>query len=236
MNGLRRAFLAIYSILLIGAAGGLIALAWNQSEQLDLSLGDFNLTSAVSSSDGAKWVATAVLAGIALLGLLTLIMAVSRSGGRAASKGTLRMRQADGGTVEVTAGAIENLLREELEQYPEVRRVDPRVRLAGGAVETSLDATIEPSASIAHATNLLSQGVASVLKDQVGVTNIRRPSIKIDYDEMGARPIASSRMRDPDLPPPALDFDAPRQQASTMRPATVAGPETRTEEDPPAHD
>jgi len=249
MNGLRRTFLAVYSILLIAAAGGIIALAWNQDQQLDLEIGSLNLTSAIVSSDGAKWAATAVLGAVALLGLLTLVMAVSRGGGRSASKGTLRMRQADGGTVEVTGAAIENLLREELEQLPEVRRVDPRVRLAGGAIETSLEATIEPSASIAHATNLLSQGVANVLKEQVGVTNIRRPTIKINYEEMGARPVGTRGMEtmgtspagrrsieSEDTPPRGLDFDAQKPQASTMRPTTEHGQEPHSDEDRPAHD
>ena len=99
----------------------------------------------------------------------------ARRGEGSQGRSTLRMKQADGGTVEVSNEAIENLLRDELEQLPEVRRVAPKVRLAGGAVETSLDAWIEPSASIAHATTVLGQGVAGVLRDQVGVTNVRRP-------------------------------------------------------------
>src|SRR6185437_14529419 len=128
MNGLRRTLLALYGLLLIAAAGGLIALAWNQDQKLDLNIGDFNLQAFVVSSNAAKYGVTAVLAVIALIGLFSLIVAVMRDD-RAGARGTLRLRQTDGGTVEVTSGSIESLLRDELEQLPDVRSVDPRVRL-----------------------------------------------------------------------------------------------------------
>lgn len=201
MNGLRRTLLVIYSLLLIAAAGGLIALAWNQDQKLDLKVGDFNLQAFVISSDSAKYGVTAVLAAIALLGFVTLVIAVLRDSGGSmrSSKGTLRMRQADGGTVEVTAVAIESLLRDDLETLPDVRRVTPRVRVNNGAVETYIDAAIEPSASIAEVTNDLGQGVANVLRTQVGVTNVKRPNVRITYDEMNARPMAQ---RPPAAPQP----------------------------------
>lgn len=188
MNGVRRSFLVLYSLLLIAAAGGLIALTWNQDRKLDLRIADYNLQAFADSTESWKWFATVILVAIALVGLFTLIIAVLRD--TASSRGTLRMKQTDGGTVEVTAVAIENLLRDELRRLPEVRDVDPRVRLTGGAIDTYLDAVIEPSASIAHVTTVLGQGVANVLRDQVGVTNVRRPNIKIRYDEMAARPIS----------------------------------------------
>ena len=79
------------------------------------------------------------------------------------SSGTIRMTQADGGVVEVTAEAVEGLLRQELESYPEVHRVTPRVRLSGGAVETFLDASIDAGANIATVTTMLGQGVATAI-------------------------------------------------------------------------
>ena len=186
MNGVRRAILVLYSLLLIAAAGGLTALAWNQDRKLDLNVGQFNLQAFISSSDSAKFILSGILVVVALIGVLTLVLAVLRdaAGG---GKGTLRMRQADGGTLEVTTAAIENLLRGELERLPDVRTVTPRVRLTGGAVDTWLDATIDPSASIAYVTSVLAQGVANVLRDQVGVTNVRRPNVRISYDEASAR-------------------------------------------------
>ena len=198
MNGLRRGFLVVYSLLLIGAAGGLIALSWNQDRKLDLKMGDFNLQAFVTSTSNAKYGVTAMLGAIALIGFVGLVVAVLPASSR--SRGTLRMRQADGGTVEVTAVAIESLLRQELEQLPDVRSVVPKVGLSGGAVDTSLVATIEPSASIAQVTNDLAQGVASVLRTQVGVTNVKRPAIRINYDEMNARPVPP---RPPSRPRPA---------------------------------
>lgn len=223
MNELRRVLLVVYSLLLIGAAGGFIALAWTQDKKLDLKVRSFNLQALVSSSDQAKYVATGMFAAVAIIGLITLIIAVSRDGQGARSKGTLRMRQSDGGTVEVTAVAIESLLRDELERLPEIRRANPRVRLNAGAVDTFIDATIEPTASIAHVTNVLGQSVAAVLRDQVGVTNIRRPAVRINYGESGARPADMGRPRAsaPTAPPP------PPVAASPMR-----GPDGET----PAHE
>jgi hypothetical protein len=210
MNALRRILLAFYSVVLLAAVGGLIALAWNQDKKLDLAIGDFNMEAFIASSDQARWIFTAVLAGIALLAFLSLVVAILRTG--QSSKGTLRLKQADGGTVEVTAGNIETLLRDELEMLPDIRRVVPRVRVNSGAVDTHLDATIEPSASIAHATSVLGEGVANVLRDQVGVTSVRRPTIRISYDEVSARPIRAAY-------PEPLET---RYRAT----ATVAGPAT----------
>lgn len=230
MNGLRRTLLAFYSLVIIAASGGLIGLAWNQDRKLDLSMGDLNLQAFITSGDGAKWLLTGICALVAVFGLLTLIIAVLRPSA-ARSTGTLRLRQADGGSVEVTAGAIESLLKEELESYPEVRRLDPRVRVNNGAVETYLDAVIEPNASIASVTSVLGQGVAQILRDQVGVTNVRRPNVKISYEEGGqrmvggpaprgngsARPIMREDLNAPLPPPPA------RPPASAQETVPAAG-------------
>ena len=221
MNAFRRALLILYSLLLIAAAGGFIGLAWNQDRKLDLSLSDLNLQAFISSTDSAKVAFTAICGAVALLGLFTLIIAVLRPS-KEGSSGTIRMTQAEGGVVEVTAGAVENLLRQELESYPEVRRVNPRVRLNGGAVETFLDASIDPGASIATVTTMLAQGVATVLRDQVGVTNVRRPSIKISYD--GAPP---SEGRNAAFSTPNKPDSRPVIREDLENPATPASkPET----------
>lgn len=193
MNVVRRVLLAIYSLLLLAALGGLAALAWNQDQQLDLTIADLNLQGFVDAGDNAKWAFTAVLAGLALVGLITLLIAIWPRRSGYSSKGTLRIRQSDGGTVEVTAGAIESLLKGELEALPEVRSASPRVRLSGGAVDTYLDANVEPSASIAQATKLIGKTVEDTLRDHVGVTAVRRPVIRVTYDEMGVRPAGAVR-------------------------------------------
>lgn len=227
MNGLRRAFLLVYSLLLIGAAGGLIALAWNQERKLDVKIGDFNVQAFVASTNTAKYGVTAILGAIALIAFVALVLAVLPTSSR--SKGTLRMRQADGGTVEVTAIAIESLLRQELEELPDVRSVAPKVALSGGAVETSLTAVIEPSASIAQVTTDLAEGVASVLRTQVGVTNVKRPHIRISYDEMNARPVPQ---RPPSQPRPATpsEFDT---QRGGRRPTDTPASEPSESKEPP---
>ncbi len=232
MNSLRRTLLVIYSLLLIAAAGGLIALAWNQDQKLDLNIGDFNMQAFVVSTNNAKYGVTAALAAIALIGFITLVIAVMRD--RRGAHGTLRMRQTDGGTVEVTAAAIESLLREELGQLPEVRTVDPRVRLAsGGAVETYIDAAIEPSASIAQVTNDLSQGVANVLRTQVGVTNVKRPAIKISYDDLNARGMPP-RQAPPRQRPPAGPSEFDTTPVGQRPQGLASDPPMR--DDPPTHD
>lgn len=239
MNGTRRFVLVVYSLLLIAAAGGLIALAWTQDKKLDLTVQSFNLQAAVTSSDTAKYVVTLILGLVALIGFLTLVIAVLRdTPGR--SRGTLRLKQTDGGTVEVTAVAIENLLRDELERLPEVRRVVPRVQVNAGAVDTFLDATIEPSASIAHVTTILAQGVGTVLRDQVGVTNVRRPNVRISYDEANARPVRQpARSGPPANPVPASQFEPPLPPPPQSRPMAPSTPSTsmpRREDDGATHE
>jgi hypothetical protein len=182
MNALRRFWLAIYSLLLIAAAGALIALTWADDQQFNWDIGGWNFQALINGTDAAKVVFTIILGVIALIGLLTLILAVFRES-IGAQRGSLRMRQADGGTIEVTGRAIEALLRDELQRLPDVHSVSPRVRLVGGAVDTSLDATIASNANIATVTSTLSQGVSNILRDQVGVTNVRRPTIRIEQDE-----------------------------------------------------
>lgn len=226
MNVVRRALLAVYSLLLLGALGGLAALAWNQDEQLDLTIGDLNLQGFIDAGDGAKWAFTGALAGIALVALITLLIAIWPKRSGYSSKGTLRIRQADGGTVEVTAGAIESLLKGELEALPEVRSASPRVRLSGGAVDTHLEANVEPSSSIAQATKLIGKTVEDTLRDHVGVTAVRRPVIRVTYDEMGVRP--SGAVRRP--PPPddgvyrSTSFPPSEEPSRSMAPETQMKP------------
>jgi hypothetical protein len=209
VNALRRILLAVYSVILLAALGGMGVLAWNQDEQLDLDMGDLNLQAFVTSGDNAKWVFTAVLAGIGVLALVTLLIALwprrSRHGG------ALRIRQSDGGTIEVTSSAIEALIKDELESLPEVQTVKPRVSLSGGAVDTYLDAQIEPSASIAHTTRLIGETVDETLREQLGVTAVRRPVVRISYDEMAARPVPAKRARG--MPPPSPELRPQREAA-----------------------
>ena len=218
MNALRRVILAIYSLILLAAVGGLGVLAWNQDEKLDLDIGDLNLQGFITSSDDAKWAFTAVLAAIGLLAVVTLLFAVWP---RRRRTGSLRIRQSDGGTIEVTASAIEALLRDELESLPEVQSVKPRVSLSGGAVDTYLDAQIEPSASIAHATRRLGETVDETLREQLGVTAVRRPVVRISYDEMAARPVPAKRSRG--MPPPSPEL-RPQREAPTVSSERPAGP------------
>ena len=221
VNALRRIFLVLYSVVLLAAVGGVAALAWNQDEQLDLTIGKLNMQAFIEANNEAKWILTAILAAIGLLAIWSLFVAFWPS--REGSRGAMRIKQSDGGTVEVTSEAIESLLKGELEALPEVQSATPRVKLAGGAVDTYLDAQIEPSSSIAHATKLLAATVEETLREQVGATAIRRPVIRISYDEMAARPVAVRRASPP--PPPAPELRPQREpeyESSAYPPATTA--------------
>jgi hypothetical protein len=241
MNGIRRALLAIHSIALLAACGGLAALALNQDQMLDILVGDFNLQAFIAAGDAATAVFLLVLAAIALLGFLSLLAAVWRAS-PARSRGVYSLRQADGGIVEIPAATLEALLRDALQALPEVRRAEPRVNVRSGAVESHIDATIEPSVTIAIATKLIVDSVHAVLREQVGVTNVRRPAIRIMYDDAAARPAGvvapppaygSSPPAPPPPPPdgpaapPAPIFPAARGPAS---PPPAAGPEKQPDE------
>jgi hypothetical protein len=228
VNTLRRILLVIYSLLLIAAAAGIGVLAWNQDDQLDFTIEDLNVQGIITADDAEKYILTAILGAVGALAVLTALIAVWPS--RARSRGALRIRQADGGTVEVTAESIESLLREELEALPEVQGAKPRVSLASGAVDTYLDVQIESSTSIADATRVLGSTVETVLREQVGVTAVRRPTIRITYTEMAARPIGMRRERTATAPselrpqhqgayssettPPSRPPEAPRYTSS----------------------
>ena len=72
------------------------------------------------------------------------------------------------------------------------------------------------------------QGVAGVLRDQVGVTNVKRPTIKISYDESVARPVNGPARRSPASRPimhEEMEPPAPASQ-STSHADTREGPST----------
>lgn len=213
MNALRRILLVFYSLLLLAAVGGLGALAWNQDDQLDLDIGDLNLQALVTSTDTAKWIFTGVLAAIGVFAIATLLIALWPR--RAGRRGAMRIRQSDGGTVEVTPSAVEAILKDELEALPEIQSAKPRVTLSGGAVDTYLDAQIEPSANIASTTRLIGSTVEEVLRDQLGVSAVRKPTVRISYDEMSARPVPTRRPR----PAPTDGPDLRPQRESPIYPS-----------------
>jgi hypothetical protein len=199
MNGLRRAWLAFYSLLLAAAAGGLIAMAWTGDKKLHIEFGDFDLEAFIISDGLHRWLFTALMGLIAVLGLLTLVLACLPS--RSARKGMVILRQSDGGSVEVATATLESLVTDALESLPEISRASATIRLAGGAIDSELDLALEPSASIAGVTSLAGATTAQALRDQVGVTNVRRPRIRVSYDEITARPAGTV--------PPAAPAPAP---------------------------
>ena len=133
MNVLRRVLLAAYSIVLVASAGGMVVLAWNQDQKLDLKVRHLNLQAFITSSSSEKWALILLMGLIVLFGLLSLVVAFIQ-GGSSDSDRSLRLHQTDGGTVEITASALEALLRDQLEALPLISRASPKVRLRAGAV------------------------------------------------------------------------------------------------------
>ena len=234
MNVLRRLFLSLYSILIGLAAGGLVTLAWKDSERLNaLIVKDLRIHANITApDDAARILFTVILGAIAALAIFTFVLSYlpQHWKDKGSTRGALRLRQADGGTVDVPVSALETLLREELEALPEIRTAKPTVRVSGGAVSVDLDLAIEPSASIANVTSLAGNTVARALKDQVGVTAVRRPHVRISYDEVNARPVGfvAGPPRVPPTPPPS-----PPVQASAPPPP---GPTVKDDDDEEPHD
>ncbi|MGI8927188.1 MAG: alkaline shock response membrane anchor protein AmaP [Tepidiformaceae bacterium] len=222
MNALARALLVLYSLLLIAACVGVGLLAWNEGDRLDLNAGDLKMQAFIDSSDAARWALTGVLAAIALFALGALAVAFGREGRGGEN---LRVRQADGGYVTVSASAMERLISEELERLPDIRSATPRVRMQKGGVATDLDLAIEPGTSISHITTAASQTTAQVLREQVGVADVRRPSVRIRYDEAGTRPMDR---REP--------VQAGEDRIETATPDDTREPSNRGEEPRHAHD
>ncbi|HEX6030200.1 MAG TPA: alkaline shock response membrane anchor protein AmaP [Tepidiformaceae bacterium] len=214
---LRRVLLALYSLLFIAACGGLIALTWNENEMLDLNVGDFNLQAFVAASDTAQVVFTTILAVLIVFGLWTLFMAFLPTG--QARGGMLRLKQAQGGTVEVSSQSLESLVRSEIEALSEVRQAVPRVRVAGGSVAVDATVVIEPSANIANVTGDVNDAVKRALREQVGVTDVKRPNIRISYDTIKGHPVTEGRRFDATRPvappaPAATDEERPADTVS----------------------
>ncbi|MEX0782212.1 MAG: alkaline shock response membrane anchor protein AmaP [Dehalococcoidia bacterium] len=234
---LRRMLLALYSLLFIAACGGLIGLVWNEDQKLDINLadGDFNLEGFITANDTWQVFATTALGLLILFGLWTLLMALLPAGS-ARSSGMLRLKQANGGTVEVTSQALERLVRDELEALPEVRQAIPRVKASGGSVDTHALVVIEQQASIAHVTSVVNDTVTRAFKEQVGVTNVKRPNIRISYEPVKGQPISDRDMRYDSTRPvaPPVREDGEEAVSWPPPPADVAradAPEARTETD-----
>ncbi|MGK2964598.1 MAG: alkaline shock response membrane anchor protein AmaP [Tepidiformaceae bacterium] len=219
MSILSRLFLAIYSVLFIALCAGLALLLWNDSEMIDLALGDLNFQAffVPGAENAQKWAFSALMFAFCLLGFVTLILAFSRE---SQSGGRLKLRQADGGSVEIDAHTLEAMLRDDLQQIPEVRQADAKVRVDGAAVSTALNLVVEPSTNIAYVTDEASRVTARTLREQIGVENVRRPAVRISYDEISARPVQAGRMR-PQMPPAPSDTTP---LAETERHAPAAPP------------
>jgi hypothetical protein len=230
MNIIARLFLILYSLLLIAACAGLAALSFNDDEMLDLSIGDYNVRALVETTDGARWMVTVILVAVGLLGAVSMVMAFLPWHARHRDE-QVRIQRAGGGTIEITTSALEHLLHEEIRGLHGVRQVSPLVRTRGGAIESEITLSIDPGANIAEVTSTVSEATGAVLREQVGATQVRRPTIKITYDELDVRhpvPRPTAPPEGPLPPPPAPVRRPPEAEHLSWQPprpeATIAPP------------
>lgn len=233
MNSFNRACLAIYSSVWILACLGIITLAWNRTEKLDIRAGDLNIQAFIDSSNSVRLGFTALVASLALLGVATLVAALSnpKETERRAREGRmLQVRGEDGGIARVPMANVEALLRNELQSYPEIRAANARIRAHTGTVETDLDLTLAPDASVGYVEALATEVAISVLRDRLGVENFSRPDVRCAFDTASAK--AANFGGEPRLGPnqvmdyidseplPQIQWEAPETRTYTRtRPA-----------------
>jgi hypothetical protein len=235
MSILARIFLVLYSLGLIAACAGLVALSFNDDEMLDLSIGDYTIRALVDSTDGARWAVTVILGAIGVLGAITLVLALLPWHSRH-RQGQVRIQRAGGGTVEITTSALERLLYEEIQGLAGVRQVSPQVRTRGDTIESEITLSIDPGANIAEVTSTVSEATGAVLREQVGATQVRRPTIRITYDELDVRHPPARPVAPPEgpLPPPPGAPVRRETEGSTERLSWQAPVESRHSEAPAA--
>jgi hypothetical protein len=175
-----RTLLAAFSLGWIAVAGGLTALAWNDGQMLDLEIGSFTSQAWIDGDTAAKALFTLVMAALMAIGLAGFLLAFMRKS--ATPSGVLRLKQAEGGIVEVPASALEALVVHALGEMDVIAHAEASVALRGGTVATELDLTIGPGATISEVTAGANDCISDVLRDMVGVTNVRRPLVRITID------------------------------------------------------
>ncbi len=128
----------------------------------------------------AKVVFTLIMAALMALGLAGFVLAFFRKS--TTRSGVLRLKQSEGGIVEVPASALEALVVHALGEMDVIAHAEASVALRGGTVATELDLTIGPGASISEVTAGANECLGDVLRDMVGITNVRRPLVRITID------------------------------------------------------
>ncbi|MGH2609238.1 MAG: hypothetical protein ACRDHF_09135, partial [Tepidiformaceae bacterium] len=109
------------------------------------------------------------------------------------------------------------------------------VRVSGGSVDTDVLAVIEPQATISHVTTVVGDTVRRAFKEQVGVTNVKRPNIRISYEPVKGRPLADGARPQPTRPvaPPPRD-EGQEPVSWPPPPPDVSRPEAEPETEPTA--
>jgi hypothetical protein len=236
MHTVNRILVVFLSLLLIAAAAGLITLAWVEDRFLNLELDNFDLEAAIVTDGTSRLVFTVVCAAIGALGLAFIALQFVRMG-RQTRDQVVRLRQASGDQVELSTTTIESMIRQELEQLPEVRRAAVLVREEKNGLASVLDLHLEPDATVAHVTSEASHVVTAAFRERLGMSSAHRPLIRVHYDELNLAPGA----RHIPLPPPASSQDTQRWEMPTREEALsthlgepAPSPETSANHEAPA--
>ncbi|GBD24162.1 hypothetical protein HRbin29_01836 [bacterium HR29] len=209
MNAVLRLLVLVYSALFIAACGVLAGLAWNQDQQIDLDIENFNFVAYVDAGTAEKWGLTGALAVLVLAALGAILLAIRRPA--RGSRGTVRWRQADGSVLEMPATTIEGMLRDALRGLAGVRETRPIVRASGGTVATELELTVDGTVTVSELSHAASDITFRVLREQVGALDVQRPVVRIAYAPGTApRPLptphtataTSATAAPPPIPPP----------------------------------
>lgn len=239
MNGFNRTVLAFYSTLWILACLGLIALAWNTDQMLDLKAGDLNIQAFIDSTDDVRIAFTAMMLALALIGVVTFITAVVPPGPGSSGK-TIPVRGENGAITNVPITSIETLLKRELQSYPEIRRATVRIRENRGVVSTDLDLAVAPGSNVTDVDALANEITGTILRDRVGLTNAERPRVRAMFDTAGsasrptaAAPFASTYTPEPSEPLPRIQWDTAETRTYARPRPTWRGEVLLGEQDPP---
>jgi hypothetical protein len=216
VTAVHRVFLSVYSILWAAACVGLIFMAWNEDKKLDIGGEQLNIQGFVAADGAERWAFTFLMAGLALVGVVTLVIALAE--GTSTSRGLVRVRQVGGGVVELPATALAAAVAKEMARQPDVRRAGAVVTVTSGSIHTELSLTVEPEASIARVTKGAAETVARVYREEVGATAVARPRVRITYEE----PVDATI----DVPHPGYPTNEPSQRTAYIF-ASALGPDGR---------
>ncbi|MDZ7727997.1 MAG: hypothetical protein U5Q44_07275 [Dehalococcoidia bacterium] len=210
MNVFNRIFLVIYSLLWIAACAGLAVMAWNEGQMLDIAAGEFNLQAFIDSTGTDRWIFTAMMALLALSA--SSPWSRPSAGARPGRRASCASRPPTAASSKCRRRPSRPSSAPKIENIPGIGQAAPVVAAKGGIVETDITVSADPGASISDVTHVVNETTTRVLREQVGATQARRPTLHITYEEIAGPPRHGTRPQAPGAgtvpPPPPSRNDA----------------------------